>query len=183
MERHLFLTGEIGAGKSWAIAAALGGKMTSMGGFRTYRNTDSQGKAVSFSMECAGSGEKGVFLDLSTGIPQVHMEVFETLGLSSLKGERLLLDEIGGIELLSPAFWKGLEEALKSSVPILGVLKGKGASDALAARLGLPEEYHSQTEKLWNLLCQDENTLIFACEKYDEKALNLAKQWVREYCL
>lgn len=180
MKRRLFLTGEIGAGKSTAIAEALGDKLPGLDGFLTRRCTDPEGRPVAFTLEPPKDGKKEMFLDLSSGTPQVHMAVFEGC---SLQGGALILDEIGGIDLLCPAFWSTLEKVLRSDVPVIGVVKGKQASHALAAALGLAEEYHRQWETLWELLAQDENTMVYSCEKYDEKALILAKQWAGEYCL
>lgn len=183
MKRRLFLTGDIGAGKSTAIAAALEPCLPGLGGFLTRRNTDPSGKPGFFTLETPDGSQRAVFLDLTQKTPQIYLETFDTLGISSLQGERLILDEIGGVELLSPVFWHALEEILGSQTPIIGVVKGKNSSDALAAALGFQEPYRLQIQKLWDLLEQDENTLVYACETCDETALALAQQWVREYCL
>ncbi len=182
MKKHIFLTGDIRAGKSTAILKALGENVSGVGGFLTRRNVDEQGKPISFSLETLEGKQKAVFLDFSSGSPRVFMNAFETLGITALRGNVLVLDEIGGVELLSPAFWQALETVLKSDIPILGVVKGKNPSNSLVSALGLSEEYQNQWEKLWNFLCQDENTLVYSCGKYDEKAMALAKQWVMEYC-
>ena len=94
----------------------------------------------------------------------------------------MVLDEIGGIELLNPEFASALEAVLSSGIPILGVLKGEGAARALTDKLGLTEEYHRAAGKLRQQLYNDPNTLVYTCTQYDENALLLARQWVEEYC-
>lgn len=155
--------------------------MTSMGGFLTRRQR--RGEALAFSLYRPDTGEEGIFLDFSSGRPLLFPEVFETLGASALKGEVLVLDEIGGVELLCPGFRRALEETLDWDVPILGVLKGPAAADALAQTLGLRGEYRRQAAWLRDRICRDRGTDLYSCGQYDEKALALARQWVREYGL
>ena len=165
MKRRLFLTGPIGCGKSTAIAAALGERTQQCGGFLTRRYRD--------------GNVKSTFLDFASGKPEVDLAVFSK---NYLRGETLVLDEIGGIELLNPEFASALEAVLSSGVPILGVLKGEGAAGALIDKLGLTEEYHWAAGKLRQQLYNDPNTLVYTCTQYDENALLLVRRWVEEYC-
>ena len=176
MKRHLFLTGSIGCGKSTAITVALGEKITQCGGFLTRRYRDPY---LHFTLESSDGKVKKTFLDFASGKPEVDLTVFSQ---KDLRGEILVLDEIGGIELLNPEFASALEAVLSSGIPILGVLKGEGAAGALIDRLGLTEEYHWAAGKLRQQLYNDPNTLVYTCTQYDENALLLVRRWVEEYC-
>lgn len=176
MKKHLFLTGSIGCGKSTAIARALGDKITQCGGFLTRRYREPH---LHFTLESPDGKVKKTFLDFASGKPEVELAIFSE---SYLRGEMLILDEIGGIELLNPEFASALEAVLSSGIPILGVLKGEGAAGALIDKLGLTEEYHWAAGKLRQQLYNDPNTLVYTCTQYDENALLLVRRWVEEYC-
>ena len=140
MKRHLFLTGSIGCGKSTAITVALGEKITQCGGFLTRRYRDPY---LHFTLESPDGNVKSTFLDFASGKPEVDLAVFSK---NYLRGETLVLDEIGGIELLDPEFASALEAVLSSGIPILGVLKGEGAANNTAiggAALQNLRLYHS----------------------------------------
>ena len=176
MKRHLFLTGSIGCGKSTAITVALGEKITQCGGFLTRRYREPH---LHFTLESPDGKVKKTFLDFASGKPEVKLAIFSE---SYRQGEMLILDEIGGIELLNPEFAAALETVLSSGISILGVIKGEGAAGALIDKLGLTEEYHSAAGKLRQKLYNDPNTLVYTCTQYDENALLLARQWAEEYC-
>lgn len=183
MKRHLFLTGAMGIGKSTAILDAAGNKLPRFGGFLTKRTRDAAGRVLSFSLTSPDGKLGETFLDFSSGKPEIRMQVFETLGVRLLDGEILLLDEIGGIELTCPVFAQALERVLQSDRPILGVMKGTAPANALTQALGLAEEYTLAADRLRRQLSQSEDTLLYECDLFDEKARLLAKQWVEEYCL
>ena len=177
MKQRLFLTGPIGCGKSTAIAVALGEKITQCGGFLTRRYREPN---LHFRLESPDGQYSEIFLDFSGGKPQLNMDVFSQLGVSLLKGDILVLDEIGGLELLCPEFSAALEDLLQRDIPVIGVLKGIGPAGALVEALGLTEEYHWAAGKLRQQLRNDPGTLVYECTQYDENALLLARQWVEE---
>ena len=176
MKRRLFLTGSIGCGKSTAITVALGEKITQCGGFLTRRYREPH---LHFTLESPDGKVKKTFLDFASGKPEVDLTVFSE---SYLQGKPIVLDEIGGIELLNSDFADALEVVLTSDTPIIGVLKGEGAAGALIDKLGLTEEYHWAAGKLRQQLYNDPNTLVYTCTQYDENALLLVRRWVEEYC-
>jgi nucleoside-triphosphatase len=181
VKRRLFLTGEMGCGKSTAILTAVGGKLPQFGGFLTKRVRNQQGQAVSFYLTSPDGAKQATFLDCSGPKAQVHMEVFQTLAPELMVGQIVILDEIGGMELLCPEFTAALDALLASDVPILGVLKGEGPASAMIRRLGLTEEYEKTANALQKRLTEDENTLVYQCSQFDPQALTLAEQWVKEY--
>ena len=174
MKKRLFLTGPIGCGKSTAIQVALGEKITQCGGFLTRRHREPY---LYFTLESPDGTFQKPFLDFSSAKPEVNLSVFSEM---SLHGTVLVLDEIGGIELLNPEFTAALEAALDSDIPILGVIKGEGPAGKLIDKLGLTEEYETAVSKLRQQLRNDPNTMIYECTQYDENALHLARQWTEE---
>ena len=181
MRRRLFLTGTIGCGKSTAILTAIGDKLPAFGGFLTKRIRDEGGLAAAFTL-CAPDGSREeVFLDCASGTPVIHWEVFQTLAPELMTGKIVILDEIGGMELLCPEFMAALNALLETDIPILGVLKGDTAANAMIRKLGLSEEYEAAAHALRDRLLRDENTLLYTCGQYDPHALELARAWVKEY--
>jgi len=178
MKRRLFLTGPIGCGKSTAIAAALGEKIQQCGGFLTRRYREPR---LHFTLESPDGQCRETFLDFPDGKPRLNLEAFSRLGASLLEGDVLVLDEIGGIELLCPEFTAELERILETDIPILGVMKGEGPAGALVDALGLTGEYERAAARLRNRLRNDGNTLLYECGRFDEQARRLAEQWVKEY--
>ena len=179
--KRLFLTGEMGCGKSTAIEKALGANMARCAGFRTRRTIGPDGHAISFYLESPDGSKKETFLDFSSGKPEIRMDVFARTAPALMQGKVLLLDEIGGLELLCPEFTQALESVLAADVPILGVMKGPGPASALIRALGLTEEYQLAADTLRQRLDQDPDTLLYECSQFDEKALMLARQWAGEY--
>lgn len=181
MTRRLFLTGDMGCGKSTAIANALGNRIGRCGGFLTKRVYDENGSLQGFQI-CSTDGSKSMdFLVFFDGKPMIYPVSFETLGVSLLKGQVLILDEIGGVELLCPRFTAALYALLESGVPILGVLKGEQPRTAMTEKLHLRQDYSVAAQALRKQLLDDPDTLIYECTQYDENALHLAKRWAEEY--
>lgn len=180
MKRRLFLTGPIGCGKSTAIDRGLGDRRDLLKGFVTLREGQTP-KPERFWLETLPKGERAVFLDLTGEKPQIDLRVFSGLGVQSLQKGPLLLDEIGGIELLCPEFLEALEDALSGDTPILGVVKAPESSLALARCLGLGEEYETAAKKLRRLLEQDGQTELYICGQFDPRAQDLVGLWAKEY--
>ena len=178
MKRKLFLTGPMGCGKSTAIATAIGEKLPEFGGFLTKRLRNAEGQATAFYLESPDGTLKQTFLDCSGPAPQIHMDVFEQIPLN---GKYLVLDEIGGLELLNPAFMATLDTLLASDIPIIGVVKGAGPASAMIRRLGLTEEYETAANRFREKLRNDPDILVYDSKFFDAEALRLACQWVKEY--
>lgn len=178
MKRRLFLTGPIGCGKSTAITQALGEGIQQCGGFLTRRYLEPN---LHFTLESPDGQYSETFLDFSDGKPWLNLDVFSRSGVSLLTGDILVLDEIGGIELLCPDFSAALEQLLRRDIPVIGVMKGESPAGALVEALGLSEEYTRAADRLRSLLRGDENTLLYECRQFDKQALHLAEQWVKEY--
>lgn len=175
MTRRLFLTGPMGCGKSTAIAKALGDDISRCGGFLTRRHRQPH---LHFTLESPDGAVRETFLDFAGGKPEVNLGAFSEV---YLRGGVLVLDEIGGIELLNPAFASALEGLLDRDVPVLGVIKDEGPAGALIEALGLTEEYGRAAARLRQRLREDPETTVYECGHFDKKALDLAGQWAEEY--
>lgn len=141
MSNNFFLEGSIQTGKSTLIRDALGSNISLCGGFTTQRVFDSKGDLFGFRLGPSDTTPiAGEFSELSedekTGFfrytdPCGHsvtdITPFETIGIDCLslkKNQKVfLIDEIGGIELLSPSFIDVLFSVLESDTPCIGVIK------------------------------------------------------------
>jgi len=185
MTKRLFLTGISGCGKSTAIAAAMGGQMALAGGFLTVRRRDDTGRAVAYLLQRPDGRDGKVFLDYS-GIPaRMDLEVFADLGVRLLEEAKnypfIVLDEIGGVELLEPSFRAALERILESGIPCIGVMKIAGPANKMIRKLGLGEEYENAAESLRCWMRRDADTLLYECGQFDPEGLRLAREWVSRY--
>ena len=185
MEKNLFLTGPIGCGKSTSIAAALGESVTKAGGFLTVRQRDASGEAVAYHLQRPDGSDRQMIIDYSAQPYTMHMETFETLGVQLLTEARqypfVVLDEIGGFEVLSDAFLSVLMPLLESGIPCIGVMKGKAPATRMIQRLGLGEQYVRRAEDLRSWMRQDADTVLYECSRFDPEGLRLAREWVKRY--
>ena len=185
MKKNLFLTGSKGCGKSTIIATALGENLGKAGGFLTVRQLGEDGDARAFWLRQPGKEDGQIIIDYSGQPYTMHPEVFENLGVALVQQARnydyVVLDEIGGFEILTDSFLDALMELLKSEVPCIGVVKALGAATRMIQRLGLGELYVHRSEDLHRWMAQDENTLLYTCSQFDPEGLQLAKHWAAEY--
>lgn len=192
MQKHLFLTGLSGCGKTTMINNALGDKLALAGGFITVRMRDEEGKVLGYDMlpsAAAGSVEGFVgerILDYSV-TPRVHNnEVFRTTGVRLLKEAEFypfsLVDEFGGFEIVIPEFREALLDFLNSDQPCIGVIKAVPNAEHLRQRLSLGDKYIKLLTALTEALKKDPDTLILETTgRYDEYAHKLVRAWVDEY--
>ena len=192
MKKRLFLTGPSGAGKTTIIRQALGGSLAYAGGFVTERVLDEQDKLLGFDLlpAAAALSDQGFqrwrFLDYSGPQPAKDNEVFRSQGVRLLQEAEyypfVLLDEIGGFEMLIPQFRNALAELLNSELPIIGVLKGPENAAAIKSRFGLGDKFTMLTDNLRTVLGGDEDTVVLKVKSPgDPVASRIAKAWAEEY--
>ena len=192
MKKHLFLTGVSGIGKTTIIRQALGSAAGYAGGFITERVTDSDGHAEGFDLYPAAAviGHDGFdgqrFLDFSTTPPQKDNEVFRESAAQMLREAEfypfVMLDEIGGFEMLIPQYRNALADFLNLDLPIVGVLKGSESARELQHRFGLGDKYIMLTDNLRCVLEQDEDSAVIEVkQRGDAAAKRILDRWVSEY--
>lgn len=192
MKKHLFLTGVSGIGKTTIIRQALGSAAGYAGGFITERVTDGDGRVEGFDLypAAAAIGHDGFdglrFLDLGTTPPRKDNEVFRESAAQMLREAEfypfVILDEIGGFEMLIPQFRNELAQLLNSDAPIIGVIKGAENAEELRASFGLGEKFTMLTDNLRAVLANDEDTVVIEVkQRGDETARRIVEAWVKEY--
>ena len=192
MQRHLFLCGPSGYGKTTMIRETLGDRLAEAGGFVTERCTDSNGRVLGYDLLPAASaaGIEGFsrlrFLDYTTEPPVRDNEVFRLEAVRLLQEAEYypfaVLDEIGGFEMVIPQFRSQLGTFLSSSVPCIGVLKTMGGVEELRERFGLGEKYSALACRLREALDADPDTLVLdLSSRGDPAAEKAVRDWARQY--
>lgn len=192
MKKRLFLTGPSGIGKSTIIRQALGPALAYAGGFVTERVSDGEGRLLGYELLPAAAAMSGTayqswrFLDYSGSVPAKDNEVFRNQGVRLLQEAEyypfVLLDEIGGFEMLIPQFRNALAELLNSDLPIIGVVKGAENAASIKSRFGLGDRFTLLTDNLRSVLDRDVDTVLLQVKgPGDPVASRIAWAWAEEY--
>lgn len=192
MKKRLFLTGPSGIGKSTIIRQALGPALAYAGGFVTERVSDGEGRLLGYELLPAAAAMSGTayqswrFLDYSGSVPAKDNEVFRNQGVRLLQEAEyypfVLLDEIGGFEMLIPQFRNALAELLNSEQPIIGVLKEAENAASIKRRFGLGDRFTLLTDNLRSVLDRDVDTVLLQVKgPGDPVASRIARAWAEEY--
>ena len=155
MTKHLFLEGPIQSGKSTLIKNCLREFEGTLGGFSCKRYRDENGNVCAFGLvkptdfDVDGiydpaAKDPGIFLAKGDHGMQADTDAFirnATAFLDASKNaDLILLDEIGGVELMSDAFRGKLDEVLSGGIPCIGVLKQQTHAKVM-------QEHHGQDRK------------------------------------
>ena len=192
MQRHLFLTGPSGIGKTTLIREVLGSSLGYAGGFITERALDEDGRLLGYDLYPAAAAAdhsyyEGLrFLDYEWGGCDRDNDVFRYDAAQFLQESEYypyaMLDEFGGFEIVIPQFRAALNDLLRLELPIIGVLKGAESVRELRDRLGLGERFPAAAALLREELEQDPNTLVVEMrERGDENVRALVQAWAKEY--
>ncbi|MEG0829435.1 MAG: nucleoside-triphosphatase [Anaerovoracaceae bacterium] len=150
---HLFLEGPVQSGKSTLLRKYLAPYIDQIGGFSCQRLVDTKGLAVAYRLILTNQLEltkpydpnlSNIFLRHNLDSSEKDLSIFKNIGIplieNSMDKKAILLDEIGGIELLQPDFKKALYRVLKKETPCIGVLKLNEKTKYMAQNGGLPSE-------------------------------------------
>jgi nucleoside-triphosphatase len=154
MKKHLFLEGSVQEGKSTLIRSLIKDYLPDIGGFSCQRLLDDTGRTLGFravpafeALELTAeyiSVMPGLFLHFEDGKATASTEIFTDMVIGFLEHSKekklILLDEVGGIELMIPEFRRTLYEILDGTVPCLGVIKLESGIHTISRRLDMNHE-------------------------------------------
>ncbi len=138
------VTGAPGSGKSTLVARVVGAVPLSAGGMVT-AETRKCGRRVGFSVRDLATGKEGVLAHLhledgpSFGRYRLNLRDLEEIGVRAIERalaerELVVIDEVGPMELQSPAFISAVERALREA-PNLLVTVHRASNHPLAYRI------------------------------------------------
>mgnify|MGYP001210683387 CR=1 FL=1 len=176
MPKHLFLEGPVQTGKSTLLRKYLIPYKDLLGGFCSQRLLDDKKEAVAYRI--TGPEDLDVEIPYSPGLPHVfavkksigsekNMDVFRDYGVSLLDSAAekplILLDEIGGSELLVPEFRARLYEILSGNSPCLGVIKLNEKARSMSREADYPGIVADYNAMLRKDLAESFEAEIIAC--------------------
>ena len=154
-------------GKSTLLRRCLLPYRHLLGGFSSQRLLNREGDLMGFRITSARDfaltrpytpGLPGIFMLHRNGNVEKRLEVFAGLGVrllrESLQSPIILLDEIGGAELLVPSFRQALQSLLASGIPCLGVLKAPENTVSMVRGAGYPAQLIRAGEDLRNAVTE-----------------------------
>ena len=130
MHRHVFLTGEIGCGKSTALRSVLDGLQgVKIKGLQTYYNEPRGSETKRLYLRAFGDTAQGTFLaELPGGDLSRIASVFNEEGSVLLESARdqadlIVIDEIGRLEREAFAYHEALRRCIEGDVPMLCAIR------------------------------------------------------------
>ena len=130
MHRHVFLTGEIGCGKSTALRATLDLLQgIHAQGLQTYYSEPRGSEIKRLHMRAWGEQTQGTFLaqlpgkDLSCVVPVFDKEGTALLEAAQQRAQLIVIDEIGRIEREAFAYHEALRRCIEGDVPMLCAIR------------------------------------------------------------
>ncbi|MGI6361417.1 MAG: nucleoside-triphosphatase [Bacillota bacterium] len=162
MSNCLFLQGDMKVGKSTLLLESVHPYLACTGGFMVQRLFSGehlkafclhQVAAEPWSVNAEYKGnEANIFLQKTDHGWQSFPEVFTRIGPClpqwAKKNKLMLLDEIGGVELLSEVFWENLYQVLGSGIPCIGVVKSLTNSKIMQESVALSDRYQKLHKQL-----------------------------------
>lgn len=143
--KNILITGRPGVGKTTLIKRVIAELTIDAGGFYTHEIRE-RGARVGFAITDL-QGASGILAHVDhpsghrVGRYGVNREDLERIGVPAireavLRARLVVMDEIGRMELCSPAFRRAVEEALGSPLPVLGTIQDRRNAflDAVRAR-------------------------------------------------
>lgn len=170
MGKTLFFEGPIRIGKSTFLRDEINRKGIPFCGFvvaRIYQEDQIVGyQSIAIQNEPAPSVDQAYYPNIPGLFLHRKKEDVSILEKTLLTTEQysheettnfILLDEIGGVELLSDSFMSTLIRLLDSSLPIIGILKSRENLKRTVSKLHLPEEYLKRHQALTDIVLRKGN--------------------------
>ena len=172
MTRILFITGQPGIGKTTVLLNSIEAlkKMGYKIGGMVSREVREGGIRIGFKIFDVHSGHQGWLAHVNqsngpqVGKYRVNLDGLKMIGAVSIlsairQTDVIAIDEIGPMELFSPAFKEAVVQALETDKPVLGIIHHK-AQDALINTIkaredtGILEVTYENREGLHNLIVE-----------------------------
>ncbi|EOH98845.1 hypothetical protein UAY_02114 [Enterococcus moraviensis ATCC BAA-383] len=171
---NFFLEGNKFIGKSTLLREAIRATNSSVSGFYVERNVNSKGQIIGFELRDAKEliQEKPnktpnldhLFIQTKNGKQTRNLNVFDTFGkrlveeAKNSQADVILLDEIGGIELLSKPFTTALSLLIQQPRKVIGVYKSESNYQKQHMRQSFEVEH--QRKVLRQTILKDEGQLV-----------------------
>lgn len=194
MYRHLFLEGPIQMGKSTLLRELLSPYKDMIGGFASQRMLNDDGRTIGYRIGPAdsttltipfteGRDLPGVFRIIhEDGNSEKFPEIFDTYGIELLdaaKGKKLiLLDEIGGAELLNTGFREALYDVLAGETPCIGVIKLNSKASFMSKTAGYSSTVAEYNARLREKILNEYGGRILPFERGDNKLKKEAEEFL-----
>lgn len=185
MGNSLFLTGDSGEGKTTLLFQCLKPYRAVTGGFYSQRLVDENGDTAGFRLASAKEeweseaffreGLTNIFLRRTKEGMVSFPEVFQNEGRKLLAGhgdnKLILMDEIGGMELLIPEFMEAVHDCMKGPEPCIGVLKSRKNFAMMMSRNGGNPFAASLRDDLEEAVLKDQDNQLLTFWRKDEEAV------------
>lgn len=192
MQKHLFLTGPAGSGKSALLRETLGSLLAIAGGYITETIVDDDGSPLTEMLYPAAAAAdhslyEGIdFMEYDGDTCTRDNDVFRFDAAKLLEEAEYypyaMLDQLGGFELIIPQFRAALDGLLSLELPIIGALRDEAGILELQSRLGLGDRYPAAARALYEQLRQDEDTLLLETDAVSSEQIRVRiLQWISEY--
>ncbi|ALS01126.1 hypothetical protein ATZ33_07015 [Enterococcus silesiacus] len=171
-----FLEGDKLIGKSTLLKEVILAGNFSVSGFYVKRQINDQGEIVGFELREAKElledqpdlqeVPEHCFIQTENGKRTRNLKVFETFGLELLKeaqlsaAEIILLDEIGGVELLAKSFREALLAVMRQPKKIIGVFKSEANYQRQKQQMREKLEIDWQRVALKQEICKDKGQIV-----------------------
>lgn len=194
--KHIFLEGPIQQGKSTLIRKVLAPYKDYVGGFASQRLNLPDGTTMAYRIGPAAQtpltapfnddvkgGHNGVFrINTPSGMALKFPEVFDCCGIDYLKnndGKKIiLLDEIGGAEMLNDDFSKELYQLLSGDIPCIGVIKRYKSAGFMSKTAGYSKEISSKNLALRTRLTEELNGKIIEFKRNDHEVEQILEDFL-----
>lgn len=194
-KKSLFLTGNSGEGKTTLLFQCLKPYRAVTGGFFSQRLVSESGDTVGFRLAsaneewepeiCYHDGLTNIFLKRTKEGMVSFPEVFQKEGRELLTShgdhKLILLDEIGGVELLIPEFMEAVYACLNGQKPCIGVIKSRNNFAMMMARNGgNSSAFHLRDELEESVRMSLHNQLLTYHRKDEEAVREKILKYLRE---
>ena len=194
MNKHLFITGPDGCGKSALIREVLGERLAYAGGFITEPVCGEAGVLLGHDLfPAAAAADRSLytgqrFLDCIGPAPVRNNEVFRVNAVQLMQEAACypyaMIDAFGGFEVIIPQFRQALADFLNLDLPIIGVLKDSASVARLQKYFGLGDRFPETAAMIRRVIASGSSCTLLEMKTPGEASIRRAvESWAREYLL